>query len=69
MRIGLLTLCIQTVHHPAYEFQFVLQAKVNEICVDENAVWRNEGIVVLQKKRRSNLSSDEAENYETLAVY
>lgn len=44
-----LTFSVEAVHHAANKLQFVLQAEVDEVGVDEDAVWRNKGGVVLQE--------------------
>ena len=44
-----LTLCIEAVHHTADELELVLQAEVDEIRVNENTIWRYEGVIVLKE--------------------
>lgn len=43
------TFCEKTVHHSTDKFQLVLQAKVNEVGINEDSVWRYEGSVVCKK--------------------
>ncbi len=50
-----LTFSIKAVHHPTDELQFVLEAKVYEVCVNEDPVGRNKGSVMLQEKRGGDL--------------
>lgn len=51
----LLTLGEQAVHHASDELELVLQAEVDKVCVDEDAVGRDEGVVVLQEQRGGDL--------------
>jgi hypothetical protein len=50
-----LTFCIQAIHHTAHQLQFVLKTKVDKICIDKNAVWRNKCGVVCEKQGRCHL--------------
>ena len=46
---GVLTLRIQTIHHAADQLQLVLQAKVDEVGINQHAVRRYESGVVLEE--------------------
>lgn len=43
------TFCEQTIHHSTDKFQLVLQAKVDEVGIDKDSVWRYEGCVVCKE--------------------
>ena len=47
-----LTFSKQTIHHAANELQLVLQTEIDEVRVDEYAVRRNEGVIMLQEHGR-----------------
>jgi hypothetical protein len=47
--LGIFTFREETVHHSADELQFVLKAKVYEVRINENAVRRDQRIVMLQE--------------------
>jgi len=49
------TLGVEAVHHAADEVELVLQAEVDEIGVDENAIGRYQGGIVCEEKGRGYL--------------
>lgn len=48
------TFGVETVHHAAHELELVLQTEVDEVGVDEDAVWRDEGGVVCEEEGRGD---------------
>lgn len=44
------TLCEQTIHHAADKFELVLEAEVDKVGIDEDAVRRYKGVVMLQEQ-------------------
>ena len=57
-RGSLLTFGVQAVHHPANELQLILQAEVDEVGIDENAVGGHERSVVREEERGGDLGSE-----------
>lgn len=47
--------CIETVHHALDQVQFILDAKVDEICIDQDAVRWMQGLIELEKERTGDL--------------
>lgn len=52
------TFGVETVHHSANEFKLILQTEVDEVGVDEDAVWWTKGSIMRQEQGGSNLRSD-----------
>lgn len=50
MKLAVLTFSEETIHHPAYELDLVLEAEVDEIGINKNTIWGYECVVVLQEK-------------------
>ena len=51
------TLREEAVHHPCDKFNLVLKTEVDKVGINEDSIWRNEGIIVLQEERGSDLGS------------
>lgn len=45
-----LTLRIKAVHHRAKEFEFVLNAKIDKVCINENVIRRSQLGVVTEEE-------------------
>lgn len=44
------TFSVKTVHHPAHKLKLILQAEIDKVRVDENAVGWDEGCVVRKEE-------------------
>lgn len=46
------TLGVQAVHHATHKVKFFLNAKVEKVGINNDLIWRLDGLVVLKEKRR-----------------
>jgi hypothetical protein len=51
------TLSKECIHHGFKKRKLALDCMREEVCIDEDGVWRNESSVILEEERRGNLGN------------